>query len=74
MDKDLDKDLGKQGIEDSARGKVDKFKGRVEDAAGGLIGDAHLQAEGKVDQLKGEIEDTLGKGERKLDRSVDDDL
>ena len=74
MDKDLDKDLEKQGLEDSARGKADKFKGRVKDAVGGLSGNPGLQAEGKVDQLEGEIEDTVGKVERKLDRSVDDDL
>jgi uncharacterized protein YjbJ (UPF0337 family) len=67
------KDLHDQGAEDSARGKADQIKGHVKDAAGGLTGDSDLQAEGKLDQLKGKTEDALGKGERKIDRSLNDD-
>lgn len=72
MDRNRDeKDLGEQGVDDSTRGKMDKFKGHLKDAAGGLTGDSSLQAEGKVDELKGKVKDTLGRGERELDRSID---
>jgi uncharacterized protein YjbJ (UPF0337 family) len=65
------KDLTDQGIQDSTEGKIDDLKGKVKDAAGGLIGDPKLQAEGKVDQLKGKLKDTLGKAERALDRDTE---
>jgi ElaB/YqjD/DUF883 family membrane-anchored ribosome-binding protein len=34
--------------------------GRIEDGAGGLVGDADLQAKGKLDQAAGMIQRTLG--------------
>ena len=59
-----------RGAERSIRGKANKAKGRIKDAAGGLTGDPELQAEGKWDQAKGKLQDALGKAERRLD---DDD-
>ena len=64
---DRNRDLTSRGIENSAEGKAEKLKGRVKDAAGGLTGDASLQAEGKLDQLKGKIQDSVGKAQRDLD-------
>jgi len=63
-----DRDLHDQGIEDSARGKMNDLKGKVKDAAGGLTGDTSLQARGKMDQAKGKLQDTMGKVERKVGR------
>jgi uncharacterized protein YjbJ (UPF0337 family) len=57
-------ELEGEGIKDSLKGKGNVAKGRVKDAAGGLIGDPGLQIEGKVDQLKGKIQDTVGKAKR----------
>jgi uncharacterized protein YjbJ (UPF0337 family) len=61
-----------RGADRSIRGKANKAKGRLKDAAGALAGDPELQAEGKWDQAKGNLQDALGKAERKLDD--DDDL
>ncbi|BAT19060.1 MULTISPECIES: CsbD family protein [Asaia] len=40
-------------VEKKGEGLLDEAKGRLKDAAGGLTGDAKLQAEGKIDQLSG---------------------
>jgi uncharacterized protein YjbJ (UPF0337 family) len=61
-----------RGAERSIRGKTNKAKGRVKDAAGALAGDPSLQAEGKWDEAKGELQDALGKAERRLDDDQDD--
>lgn len=66
-----DKDLYQDGLENSAEGKMKDIKGRVKDAAGGLTGDAGLQAEGKMDRVKGKVQDTVGKAEREIDRALD---
>ncbi|HET8623172.1 MAG TPA: CsbD family protein [Gemmatimonadales bacterium] len=63
-----------RGAERSIRGKANKVKGRMKDAAGALTGDPNLQAEGKWDQAKGNLQDALGKAERKLDDDDRDDL
>jgi len=43
-----------------AKGAVDKTKGAVKDAVGGLTGDSRLQAEGKVDKAKGAVRQKIG--------------
>jgi uncharacterized protein YjbJ (UPF0337 family) len=43
-----------------AKGAVDKTKGAVKDAVGGLTGDSRLQAEGKVDKAKGAVRQKVG--------------
>jgi uncharacterized protein YjbJ (UPF0337 family) len=65
-DRNDQKDLNEQGMEDSLRGKAEHAKGRLKDAAGGLTGDSSMQAEGKWDQAKGKLRDKLGKAERDL--------
>jgi uncharacterized protein YjbJ (UPF0337 family) len=42
------------------KGAADKAKGAVKDAAGGLTGDAKLQAEGKLDKMKGAAHQAAG--------------
>ena len=42
------------------KGAVDKTKGAVKDAVGGLTGDSRLQAEGKVDKAKGAVRQKIG--------------
>jgi len=42
------------------KGAVDKTKGAMKDAAGGLTGDAKLQAEGKLDKMKGAVHQAAG--------------
>jgi uncharacterized protein YjbJ (UPF0337 family) len=42
------------------KGAVDKTKGAVKDAVGGLTGNAKLQVEGKLDKAKGAARQTAG--------------
>jgi uncharacterized protein YjbJ (UPF0337 family) len=42
------------------KGAVDKAKGAVKDAVGGLTGDTKLQTEGKIDKLKGSARQAVG--------------
>jgi uncharacterized protein YjbJ (UPF0337 family) len=42
------------------KGAVDKTKGAVKDAVGGMTGDTKIQAEGKVDKAKGEAHRVAG--------------
>ncbi|MBB3881501.1 CsbD family protein [Acetobacter oeni] len=61
-------------IREKVEGIVDQAKGHVKDAAGGLAGDAGLQADGKVDQLAGmareEFADLYEEGEGLIEKSV----
>ena len=42
------------------KGAVDKTKGAVKDAVGGLTGDTSLQVEGKIDKAKGAARQGVG--------------
>jgi uncharacterized protein YjbJ (UPF0337 family) len=42
------------------KGSIDKAKGAVKDAVGGLTGDTKLQTEGKIDKAKGEARQAVG--------------
>ena len=42
------------------KGAVDKTKGAVKDAVGGLTGDSKMQVEGKIDKAKGSARQTVG--------------
>jgi uncharacterized protein YjbJ (UPF0337 family) len=65
-----DRDMMDDGLEHQLEGTGKDLKGRVKDAAGGLLGDQSLQNEGKLDRLKGKIQDTFGKGEEDLGRKL----
>jgi uncharacterized protein YjbJ (UPF0337 family) len=43
------------GIEEQAKGKLDEFKGRGEQAQGDLTGDEGKKGEGMVDEAKGKV-------------------
>ena len=45
---------------DHVEGAVDKTKGAVKDAVGGLTGNAGLQVEGKIDKAKGAAKQAKG--------------
>ena len=65
-----DRDMMDDGLENQVEGTGKDLKGRVKDAAGGLLGDESLQGEGKMDRLKGKIQDTFGKAEEDVGRNV----
>lgn len=67
-----DNDLNRRGVENNLEGNVDRLKGRVKDAAGGLTGDSSLQAEGKWDQVKGKAKDALGDVQRRAGNETGD--
>ena len=54
--------------DDRVEGGVKKGVGRVEDAWGGLTGDAGTQAKGKVNQAAGAVQDVVGQAK---DRAQD---
>jgi len=65
-----DGDLINDGLENQLEGKGEDLKGRVKDAAGGLLGDQSLQNEGKLDRLKGKIQDTFGKAQEDVGKNL----
>jgi uncharacterized protein YjbJ (UPF0337 family) len=46
--------------EDTVKGALQKAAGRVEEAAGTLVGDHNLKAAGREDQLKGSAREAWG--------------
>jgi uncharacterized protein YjbJ (UPF0337 family) len=42
------------------KGAIDKTKGAVKDAVGGLTGNTRLQTEGKIDKAKGSARQVAG--------------
>lgn len=46
--------------ENEFEGAAREFGGRVQDALGGLTGDAKTQAEGKLNQAAGKVQRTFG--------------
>ena len=65
-----DGDLINDGLENQLEGKGEDLKGRVKDAAGGLLGDQSLQNEGKLDRLKGKLQDTFGKAQEDVGKNL----
>jgi uncharacterized protein YjbJ (UPF0337 family) len=63
--------MEEKGEDNKIRGKADKLKGRVKDAAGGLTNDTSLQAEGKLDKAKGKVRDAVGDVQRKVGKKTD---
>jgi len=57
---------------DHVKGAVEKAKGSVKDAAGGLTGDSKLQAEGKLDKAKGAVHKAVGDAKDAVKKAVDD--
>lgn len=46
---------------DQIEGDVKKGVGRIQDAAGGLVGSDKTQAQGKMNEVAGSVQDTVGK-------------
>jgi uncharacterized protein YjbJ (UPF0337 family) len=72
-ERNRNRNLEDQGIENSLRGKGKDIKGRVKDAAGGLTGDTGMQAEGKWDRVKGKVQDKVGDLQRRAGRERRDE-
>jgi uncharacterized protein YjbJ (UPF0337 family) len=52
------------------KGSVQVVKGRVEEAAGALVGNEKLRVKGQADQSVGRLKQAVEKGVRKVEKSV----
>ena len=57
---------------DELKGKADRLRGRVKQAAGDLTDDDRLRDEGVVDEAAGSVQETFGRGRRKVGEAVED--
>ncbi len=64
------RDLAKEGVKQSLKGKVQQVKGQAKLTIGELTGNQRLKVEGKIDQVKGVVQETLGKLEQKVARKL----
>lgn len=52
-------------------GKIDRAKGKIKQAVGGLVHDDDLKAEGQRDEAVGNIEETVGRLGRKAGEAIE---
>ena len=57
---------------DELKGKADRFRGKVKQAAGDLTDDERLHDEGVVDEASGSVQETFGRGRRKVGEALED--
>lgn len=65
------RDMRDRGIENTVEGSAKDMKGRLKDAAGGLLGDHEMQAEGKWDRVKGKVQKEIGEIQQEHGRRRD---
>lgn len=51
-------------------GKMRKMKGRIEEAAGAILGNDHLKNVGRIDQAAGEMQQAVSKAKRITNKSI----
>ena len=56
----------KESTHDEAKGKFNKVKGKVKEAAGSLLGNPELEAEGKDQKHAGQIQEKVGQVKKVL--------
>ena len=64
------KDLGTQGKEDTARGKLNQVAGKIQRKAGGLFGNRKMQVKGAAREAEGKVQSVGGKVEQKVDHAL----
>jgi uncharacterized protein YjbJ (UPF0337 family) len=57
---------------DEIKGRTEKLKGKVKQAAGHLTDDERLHDEGVADEAAGEVREGFGRGKRKVGEALDD--
>ena len=58
-------------MEDRIEGVSRGALGHVQDAVGGLVGDAGLQAKGKINEVTGTVQEAYGKAFDRVDGAID---
>jgi uncharacterized protein YjbJ (UPF0337 family) len=66
-----DKNLGRQGMADQMKGKLDEAAGHVQKKVGEVTNNDDMQADGTARELKGKMEQGAGKVERAADDVLD---
>lgn len=56
---------------DQIKGRMDKAKGHMKEAAGRASGDPQLESEGRVDKAAGKTQSKIGDVKRKIARKID---
>ena len=56
----------KDSTSDEAKGKLNKVKGKIKEAAGSLLGKPRLEAEGKDQKNTGKVQEKVGQVEKVL--------
>ncbi len=64
------KDLGTQGKEDTAKGKLNQVAGKVQRKTGEALGNREMQARGAAREVGGKVQSAGGHAEQKVDRAV----
>jgi uncharacterized protein YjbJ (UPF0337 family) len=54
----------KPSIKDNMAGKLRQVKGKIQEVAGKIVGNPHLETKGKVENLNGKIQEKIGQLER----------
>ena len=60
-------DLGRDGLENQAKGAAKEVGGKLRNAAGGLTGDTSEQLKGKAKEMKGKAQRKIGEAESDID-------
>ena len=69
-DYENEKDLGTQGKEDTAKGKLNQVAGKVQQKAGQVLGNDEMQAKGAARQVGGKVQSVGGQAEQKVDHAL----
>ena len=59
--------------EHQVKGRVEKAKGQVKEAAGRAVGNDRLRAKGEVEQVTGATQSTYGDAKERVKDALDDD-
>jgi uncharacterized protein YjbJ (UPF0337 family) len=65
--------LKKEATEQEIKGVGQQIKGKVQEGAGKLTGNADLEAEGDLNQVAGKVREKAGEAGRRLSDAVDPD-
>jgi uncharacterized protein YjbJ (UPF0337 family) len=57
---------------DEIKGRTEKVKGKIKQAAGHVTGNERLHDEGAVDEAAGEVQEGFGRGRRKVGEALDE--
>ena len=63
-------DLGRDGLENQAKGAAKEAQGKVRNAVGDLTDDTSEQIKGKAKEMEGKAQRKIGEAEEDIDRNT----